>query len=97
MCLKRLKELNQQDILKKHNIDVNSADNGVFLPNRNNTGTLPGILHNGRHPNEYINMVNSRIKNADRFGKQAVIDELDLIRNTLSKANRNSNWRTILK
>lgn len=30
-----------RDILRRHDIDINGVENGVFLPNRNNTGDLP--------------------------------------------------------
>lgn len=86
-----------RDILKKHKIDVNGADNGVFLPNRNNTDNLAGILHNGRHPDDYISAINDRIMDADKLGgKQGVIDEMGRIRDILSSANRNSSWHTVL-
>ncbi|PFW55221.1 hypothetical protein COL27_32760, partial [Bacillus sp. AFS075960] len=45
-------------ILSKYGIDVDSELNGVFLPNRNNTDNLAGILHNGKHPNTYFQKVN---------------------------------------
>ncbi|MFJ0492295.1 AHH domain-containing protein [Citrobacter werkmanii] len=86
-----------RDILKKHKIDVNGADNGVFLPNRNNTDGMSGILHNGKHPDDYISAINNRIESADiRGGKQEVINELGRINDILSSANRNSSWYTIL-
>ena len=37
-------------ILKKHVIDINGYENGVFLPTANNGGVAPGITHSGRHP-----------------------------------------------
>lgn len=84
-------------ILKKHGIDINSELNGVFLPNRTNTNNLPGILHNGRHPNEYIRAVNERIGDADKLGgKPAVLNELNNIKTILTNAPRNSDWRIVL-
>ncbi|OXX62401.1 RHS repeat-associated core domain-containing protein [Vibrio sp. V15_P4S5T153] len=86
-----------RDILKKHDIDINGADNGVFLPNKDNTSDMPGILHNGRHPNDYLKSVNDRITIADTLGgKQAVLDELSAMRSTLSSADRNASWYTVL-
>jgi len=86
-----------RDILNKHGIDINGANNGVFLPNRNNTDSLSGILHNGKHPDDYISAINRRIENADiRGGKQEVINELGGINDILSGADRNSSWYTIL-
>lgn len=86
------------DILKKHSIDVDDAKNGVFLPNRNNVDeALSEIKHNGRHPSDYIDAVNTRIIDADKLnGKQGVLDELSKIRDILSSANRDASWYTIL-
>ena len=87
-----------RDILAKHGIDADDAVNGVFLPNRNNVDpSVPGILHNGRHPDTYINAVNKRLATADaRGGKQAVLQELGAIRQTLSNALRDAKWSDIL-
>ena len=86
-----------RDILNKHGIDVNGAENGVFLPNKNNTDAMAGILHNGRHPNKYLNAVNERIINADKLGgKEDVINELGRIRDILSSAGRSDSWKTVL-
>lgn len=84
-------------ILKKHGIDIDSAENGVFLPNRNNKDGMSGIVHNGRHPKEYYDAVDKRIINADKEGgKKGVLEELDKIRDILSNADNNSSWYTIL-
>lgn len=86
-----------KDILNKYGIDINGADNGVFLPNRNNTDGMSEILHNGKHPDDYISAINNRIKAADELGgKQGVIYELGNINSILSSANRNSSWYSIL-
>ena len=86
-----------RDILNKHKIDINGVKNGVFLPtNKNNNGML-GIEHNGRHPDDYIKAVNKRIVDADRLGgKDAVLKELENIKNILANADRNASWYTIL-
>ncbi|WP_407833264.1 RHS repeat-associated core domain-containing protein [Vibrio rotiferianus] len=87
-----------RDILKKHDIDINGAENGVFLPNRSNQDNMPGILHDGRHPNAYLDAVNKKIAFADELGgKQGVINALSDIRNTLLSADRNASWYTIIK
>ncbi|MDN8598864.1 RHS repeat-associated core domain-containing protein [Citrobacter sp. S2-9] len=84
-------------ILAQHDIDINGPDNGVFLPNRNNTDGMSGILHNGKHPDKYIDAINRRIEAADiSGGKQGVLDELGNINNTLSGANRDASWYNIL-
>ncbi|KGC24287.1 RHS repeat-associated core domain protein [Burkholderia gladioli] len=83
-------------ILAKYGIDVDSELNGVFLPNRNNSDDLGGILHNGKHPNTYFQKVNQLIQNADLGGKQAVLDQLQTIRETLQNASRDMPWRSVL-
>ncbi|MWP62702.1 hypothetical protein GQ593_10145 [Gilliamella sp. Pas-s25] len=85
-------------ILEKYGIDINGAMNGVFLPTNKNTSNLPGIMHNGRHPDAYIDEVNKRLRNADKIGtKEAIEAELKNIANILSNADRNANWKTILQ
>ena len=84
-------------ILEDHGIDINGPANGVFLPNRNNTDGLSGILHNGKHPDKYIDAINERIIDADRIGgKQGVLNELSDIRNILSSAKLDASWYNIL-
>jgi RHS repeat-associated protein len=83
-------------ILKKYGIDVDSKENGVFLPNRNNTDGLPGILHNGKHPNSYFGKVNQLLQDADAGGKQAVLDQIQEIRTTLQSATRDTPWKSVL-
>ena len=86
-----------RDILKRYDIDVNGAENGVFLPNYKNTNGMPGILHNGKHPNSYIDAINERIvKAAEQGGRDSVLEELENIRNILANADRNASWYTIL-
>ncbi len=86
-----------QKILKKHGIDIDSADNGVFLPTHKNTDmSVPGIKHSGKHPNDYIDAVNKRISGADEIGgKQGVLNELSSMRNELQLASRTDSWYTI--
>lgn len=69
----------------------------MFLPNKNNTDGLAGILHDGRHSNEYVDEINRRIISTDQLGgKQGVIDELANIKDILGNAPRNADWRTVL-
>ncbi|WP_313318754.1 RHS repeat-associated core domain-containing protein, partial [Pseudomonas sp.] len=84
-------------ILNKHGIDVDGAANGVFLPNRFNTDvSVPGILHNGKHPNSYFESVNKIIANADAAGgKDAVLKAIGNIRQKLLDAPRESSWKDI--
>lgn len=70
---------------------------GVFVPSRKNTGSLSGIIHNGRHPRDYIDAINRLISAADKIrGKQEVLKELGEIRDILSKASNNESWYNIL-
>ncbi|MCU0070069.1 RHS domain-containing protein [Pseudomonas koreensis] len=86
-----------RDILDKHDIPVDSGVNGVFLPNKDNVDNMPGIRHCGRHPNAYIDTVNTRIIAADTLGgKQAVLTELGTLRGTLQSAQRNAEWANVL-
>jgi RHS repeat-associated protein len=56
-------------VLAKHDIHVDDAINGVFLPNRNNIdSSIPGMLHNGKHPHSYFENVNEIIISADKAG-----------------------------
>ncbi|MGY2184397.1 AHH domain-containing protein, partial [Pseudomonas agarici] len=86
-----------RDVLQKYNIGINKNENGVFLPTNKNTSSTPGILHNGKHPNKYLDAINRRIITADKIGgKQAVINELQKIKNILSSANRGASWYNII-
>lgn len=87
-----------RNILAKNGIHSDDAANGVFLPNRFNTdSSVPGILHNGRHPDSYIRAVNDRLSLADAAGgKQAVLKELDALRQELLNAARNTRWTDAL-
>lgn len=87
-----------RDIMNKYGIDINGADNGVFLPTKNNGGVDPGITHNGRHPKDYAIEINKRIDNADIIGgKQAVLNEINKIRQELTSAKNNESWNRVIK
>jgi hypothetical protein len=71
-------------ILQGHYIDINSPVNGVWLKGRNSPDEWAGAIHNGPHFRDYARIVNDRIVAANnRGGKQAVLDELNLIRDEL--------------
>lgn len=85
-----------RDILNKHGIDINDATNGVYLPTKNNASTN-GVIHNGRHPKSYNEKINDLLDRANkRGGKKEVLKELNNIKNKLSNAPPNSNWRSVL-
>jgi len=62
---KRAKPAN--DILKNHDIHIDSHKNGVFLPNGPNS-SAPSHIHTGRHTNAYVDAVNRDIVAANRRG-----------------------------
>ena len=81
-------------VLAKHDIHVDDAVNGVFLPNLNNVDSrVPGILHNGKHPSSYFENVNQLIISADKAGgKPMVLKTIDRIRKTLLSSPRDAQW-----
>ena len=68
-----------RSILVKFNIDINSSENGVFLPTEK--GVSNASYHPSLHTNEYYSKVNNLLKNADT--REDAIDILDLIREEL--------------
>ncbi len=70
-----------QRILKRHEIDLNSTMNGVFLPGCKNSKAI-GMIHCGRHTKEYEDAVFERIFAASH-SKESVINALTEIRNEL--------------
>ncbi|OWW23230.1 hypothetical protein B4Q04_21705 [Zobellia sp. OII3] len=61
------------DILKKHNIDIDSSQNGVFLPRKGSDA--PGHLHLGRHTDAYLEAVNKDIIRADKLGGKPAVEK----------------------
>jgi uncharacterized protein RhaS with RHS repeats len=73
-----------RNILRKHNIDLNSAENGIYLKHMDSNSKQPGAYHRVIHTDKYYADVNSRIKAADiKGGKPAVEAELSKIQNEL--------------
>jgi hypothetical protein len=66
------------------------------LTNRNNADDLGCILHNGKHPDVYFQKVNQLLQKADLGGKEAVLDQLQAIRETLQNASRDTPWKSVL-
>jgi RHS repeat-associated protein len=62
-----------KDILGRHDIDIDSHTNGVFLPN-STSSTAPGHLHLGRHNDDYIQAVNRDIIAADNAGGKPAVE-----------------------
>ncbi|MGE7943240.1 AHH domain-containing protein [Lysinibacillus xylanilyticus] len=44
----------ERDILKQYDIDVNSADNGVYLKNIDPNSLQPGVYHRVIHTKAYL-------------------------------------------
>ena len=70
-------------VLQKYGINIDGADNGIYLKHMCKCSNQPGAYHREIHTDVYYQNVNARIMNADRRGKQAVLKELDSIRNDL--------------
>lgn len=79
-----------RDILIMYNIDLNSACNGVFLPNDKYSLVTTEAKHSGKHIPEYFSEVNRRISIVEERGlernlseeaiRKAICDELQNIR-----------------
>lgn len=65
-----------RSILAKHNIDLDSPANGVFLPDCSNE--YASAVHNGSHTQAYYSTVGDEIAAADRAeGKPGVLNALN--------------------
>ncbi len=68
-------------ILQKHDIDINSPSNGVFLPDCSfKGGGGVSTIHCGRHRKAYDDLVVEILSSADAGGKASVISALTNIR-----------------
>jgi len=76
-----------REILKRLKIDVNSAENGVYLKHIDPNSLQPGAYHRVIHTNEYFKNVYNRLDMAEKLGgakaREAVLTELENIRNDL--------------
>ena len=73
-----------RDILKKHNIDINDARNGIFLKHTSRSSKQAGAYHREIHTNKYYDHVNNVLTRADAAGgKQAVKKALNKLRDDL--------------
>ncbi|UED82643.1 AHH domain-containing protein [Lysinibacillus sp. CD3-6] len=75
------------DILESLKINVNSADNGIYLKHVDPNSIQPGAYHRIIHTNDYFRNVADRLEAAERFGgakaREAVLAELENIRTDL--------------
>ncbi|MER7694784.1 AHH domain-containing protein [Streptomyces sp. NPDC097610] len=68
-------------ILKNHGIDIDSAENGVWLGHD---------THRGTFPHDYVRWINDEIVNANSAGgKSAVLDVLSSTKQTLQDLDLN--------
>jgi hypothetical protein len=72
-------------VLDKHNIDINQADNGVYLAPPGKPSPDPTLSHGSTFSHQrYGEAVSERMENADLLGgKSKVLDELAAIRDDL--------------
>jgi len=74
-----------RDVLRNVGIDIDAAENGVFLPT---VASGAKAVHNGGHTNAYYDAVNSalaKFASAGPADKQQVINALAALRNDLEK------------
>ncbi|MEU6484266.1 polymorphic toxin-type HINT domain-containing protein [Streptomyces sp. NPDC046887] len=72
------------NVLKKHGIDIDSAENGVWMSHQGHRGTF---VHS------YYAYINSEILAADaRGGKQAVVDFMSQLKTELSAVDQYARW-----
>lgn len=69
-----------QAILSKYGIDINSPENGIFLPN-DKSSDLHGTIHEGKHTKAYNDEVTQRLRMARN--KVDVLEILDSIKEDL--------------
>ena len=75
-----------RNILAKHNIDLDSPANGVFLPDCSNE--YASAVHNGSHTQAYYSTVGDEIAAADRAeGKPGVLNALNSLKVRLASGN----------
>lgn len=69
-----------REILKKYKIDINSPENGIFLPTDKNS-IYKGVIHNTNHSPKYSKHVYNQLKECK--SKDEVISALDKIKHDL--------------
>ena len=74
-----------REILRKADIDINSAANGVLLPMADGDGTGNATVHNGSHNNEYSHCVNRALQKAVADKEQGRLKYTKAVIETLSK------------
>lgn len=84
-------------LIKYYGIDgFNNAMNGVYLPTYKEPNPQ-SIVHNGKHPDIYVQKINDIIVDAEkRGGKQEVEKELNRARNLLQNSPPGTDWSKVL-
>ena len=79
-----------RQVLVRNNIDINDADNGIYLRHMDKNSLQPGAYHREIHTNEYFRNIADRLEEAEADGlndkmlsELCVRDELEAIRNDL--------------
>lgn len=94
-----------KEILKSSGIEINGAQNGVYLPTKieneqlakNKKPPVPGITHTGRHPNIYSDYVEQRIITAYNNNQAiGVQQEIDFMRQLLANVPNDTKWSDVL-
>lgn len=73
-----------RDILKHYNIDINSAENGIYLKHIDPNSKQSGAYHRIIHTDQYYTTVNERIMEASMYGgRTEVLNELKRLQEDL--------------
>lgn len=73
-----------RDILNKYNIDINSAENGIYLKHIDPNSKQSGAYHRVIHTDQYYITVNERISKASKLGgRTEVLNELQRLQEDL--------------
>lgn len=93
--------------MKSYGIDMNDAENGIWLPQPNKANApsgAVGLIHSGVHPKVYAQAVNRRIlltqvdPKDPITSKANIVKELDKIKSELYNAPQNGqNWYNVIK
>ena len=73
-----------RDILKQYDIDINCAENGIYLKHIDPNSKQPGAYHRIIHTDQYYKTVNERITEASNLGgRTEVLNELQRLQEDL--------------
>lgn len=75
---------NARYVLDSCNIDLNSVENGVYLPGKRSGAQCSGSYHKNLHSKKYYESIEKRLSKAQRKSCSDVMDELRAIKNDLA-------------